>query len=440
MSSIFGSWWKSGPPKVELGGAGAVGGSVSAPPQGETQGGILVTQVEDHSRLAETSSSGANEFSNVDSGLSHQVKIVNRNQDAPKEQSKTFSLDNLDDFADHFEITANTREDISCKEFDKDPKDKIPSTLDRFRRAANRTLAQKEAYHRGIMQVRELLIGEYDKNAVERFDNYFSYRISAKKPLTVRALKEFVDQENELRLGEVNISTIATRADSLEALKGALPSKKSEGGHHIIGGNKIPSPPQKTYFLSIKHSWFERAEDADRRQGREAGVSEARTAISDLIQDPTTKTHVEHSFDWYFSEKTKKGELLTVKELSSFIDKAIKIRDNENGMLGGLYSTAHTARDSGADVGAAVINFLKSSYHAIGIAAGAAVVLDQERNTNDPIMGLAKGIASGAVVASENDTERILTAIAEHFIGSSAPAQQSSWTTTALKFFTFGIY
>lgn len=414
---------------------------VSLPQEGRTGDGVSVTLVEeDRSRLTVSSSSGANEFSNVDSGSSHQVKIVNRNQDAPKEQSKTFSLDNLDDFADHFEITANTRGDISCKEFDKDPKDKIPSTLDRFRRAANRTLAQKEAYHRGIMQVRDLLIQEYDDNAAERFNNYFSYRIWAKKPLTVRALKEFIDQENELRLGEVNISTIATKAGSLEDLKRELPSKKSEGGHHIIGGDKVPSPPEKTYFLSIKHSWFERAEDADRRKGREAGVSEARTAILDLIQDPTTKSHVEHLFDSHFAVKIEKKETLTVKELSTFIDAAIKIRDSENGMLGGLYSAARTAKDSGEDVSAAVYKFFKTAYHDLGLAAGAAVVLDQERNTNDPIMGLIKGLAAGTLVASENDTERILTLAAEHLLPAAAPASQTSITSSVLKWFTFGIY
>ena len=253
-------------------------------------------------------------------------------------------------------------------------------------------------------------------------------------------MKEFIDQENEIRLGEVNISTIATGANSLEALKGALPSKKSEGGHHIIGGDKTPSPPQKTYFLSIKHSWFERAEDEDRRKGREAGVSEARKAISDLIPNETTKTHVEHLFNCHFATKIEKKETLTVKELSTFIDAAIQIRDSENGMLGRLYATARTAKDNGEDVGKAVYDFFKSAYHALGLAAGAAVVLDQERNTNDPIMGLVKGLTTGALVASETDTERILTAAAEHFIATPAAAPQSSITTSVLKFFTFGLY
>ena len=356
-------------------------------------------------------------------------------------------LSNLMSKSDHFEIKGSLSSHAggnSVADVTAQGGDRAPGLLQRAYRAASRNQSQKDEYRRGMENVRALLREKYDQHAVVRFDNHFAYRRWAGKPLTVRAFKVFIQKEEELRQGTVNVSTEKKGVDKLEDLKNKLSVEKDKQEWSIIGGSKVPSAAKTDYtfrLLPIKRSWFEFSANAeDLKKGREAGIGEARTAILDLIPNTTTKTHVGHSFDWYFAEKTKKGELLTVKELSSFIDKAIKIRDSENGMLGGLYSAAHTARDSGEDVATAVCNFLQGAYHAVGVAAGAAIVLDQERNTNDPIMGLAKGIAAGTLVATESDTERITTALTAHFIAVSAPASQSSINSSVLKFFTFGIY
>ncbi len=410
--------------------------------EGKTAEGISISQVERFPTKEIGHRSDISEMPHANSGSSHQLAIVD-NKNRSKESLSLLSLADLDNVAEHYEITADIHENISYHQFHRDTKDQAPSLSQRFYRAATRTQSQQEAYHRGIMKVRELLRKEYDTNAVDRFDRYFSYRIWAKKPLTVRALKQFVDQENELRLGEINISTLSGEASSLEELQQSFPSAKSEEGYHIIGGNKVPAPVKKAYFLWIQHSWFETAEDEDRRKGREAGIEEAKNAILDLVsrdENNLTRKHVKHLFDCHFAIKMDKKEALTVKELSTFIDAAIKIRDREGGLLGGLYAAARTAQDQGEDVSAAVYDFFKTAYHALGLAAGAAIVLDQERNTNDPIMGLVKGIATGALVASENDTERILTAAAMSLISAPTASSQGSCTRSILKFFTFGLY
>ena len=118
--------------------------------EGITGDGLSVKQVEDHSRLAEPGTSG---LPGVDPSLSHQVKIVDRNA---QEQSKTFNLENLDDFADHFEITANSQEVISCHEFHGDSKDQVPTMSQRAYRAITRSKSQQGDYHRGLMQVRKI--------------------------------------------------------------------------------------------------------------------------------------------------------------------------------------------------------------------------------------------------------------------------------------------
>ncbi|MBM3856571.1 MAG: hypothetical protein FJ390_01245 [Verrucomicrobia bacterium] len=353
---------------------------------------------------------------------------------------------NLISKPDHYEIkgslTACTNGELS-RELRVEGGTKPPSFLQRGYRAITRTQGQSDAYRNGIENVRELLLQKYDQNAVARFDNHFAYRRWAGKPLTVRAFKVFIAKEEELRQGSVNISTEKSAVRNLEGLKEKLSMDKKEW--RVIGGSKVPSAAKTAYsfpILPIKRSWFEFSADAeDLKTGREAGISEAKTAILNLIPNETTKKHVDHLFDCHFAEKIKSKEPLTVKELSSFIDAAIKIRNSENGMLGGLYSAVRTANDNGQDAGQAVYNFFKTAYHDLGLAAGAAVVLDQERNANDPIMGLIKGVAAGTLVASESDTERILTAAAERFIAAStAAAPQTSWTSWLLKCATFGIY
>jgi len=353
---------------------------------------------------------------------------------------------NLISKPDHYEIkgslTACTNGELS-RELRVEGGTKPPSFLQRGYRAITRTQGQSDAYRNGIENVRELLLQKYDQNAVARFDNHFAYRRWAGKPLTVRAFKVFIAKEEELRQGSVNISTEKSAVRNLEELKEKLPMDKKEW--RVIGGSKVPSAAKTAYrfpILPIKRSWFEFSADAeDLKTGCDAGIDEAKTAILDLIPNETTKKHVEHLFMWTFAEKIKKQETLTVHELSSFIDKAIQTRDHESGMLGELYSVANSAKDSGQDARQAVLNFLKTTYHAIGVAAGAAVVLDEERSTNDPITALVKGLAAGTLVATESDTEKILTAVTEHLIAApTAAAPQTSWTSWLLKCATFGIY
>ncbi len=410
--------------------------------QGEMGNGTLVVEVgENSSKLVRHSQDSVGKFPDIGSSSQHEIQIVD--VDSETAQATTFNLDELDRLPAHFEITGSGTE-ITCKEFRDEEKSQAPSSLRKAYRAMSRTQDQQENYRQGIRNVRSMLLEKYDQNAVDRFDKHFCYRMWAGKPLTVRAIKVFIEQEDDLRQGGVNVSTLAVGAKSLEKLREKLPAEDAKRDYRIIGGGKVPSAAKTDYnfpVLPITRSWFTAtADNEDEKRGREEGIDQARKAILSLIKDPTTQQHVEHLFKARFAAKIKSKETLTVTELSVFIDDAVKIRENENGMLGGLYSAARTAQDSGEDVTQAVYKFLKSAYHDLGLAAGAAVVLDQERNTNDPIMGLAKGFAAGALVASENDTERILTAAAEHFIATPAAAPQTSITSRILKFFTFGLY
>lgn len=424
----------SSPPKVESQDINAESVSLSALGKKATGGmedGVSVEQVASGQRL---SLDGDGTWKDVSERTSASLK---------KMEPLGFNLETLHAFPEHFEITGDHEGKILCNNIHKDAHDQVPFSLQRAYRAAKRTQTEKDAYLRGMMNVRKLLIDKYDQNAVDRFDKHFAYRISVKKPLTVRALEAFLDEEDNLRSGTVNVSNIGaglTTKSKLEELKIALQPRGLRDQRLIIGGGKTEKAYQVSFF-SIRSSWFESAANAeDVRKGDAAGISEARAIILGLIPNPTTQKHVEHLFNCHFAAKIEKKETLTVKELSTFIDAAIQIRDSENGMLGGLYSAARTAKDNGKDVGTAVYGFLKSTYHALGLAAGAAVVLDQERNTNDPIMGLIKGLAAGTLVATEDDTERILTLAAEHLIPAAAPASQTSITSSVLKFFTFGIY
>ena len=404
--------------------------------EGEMRSGVPVVQVQSSPRSSQEMT-----WREVDGQEGADLKgavVVQQNVVSP-----SFSLDILGNFSDHFEITGSG-DNITCKEFRDEEKSQAPSSLRKAYRAMSRTQDQQENYRQGIRNVRKMLREKYDQNAVDRFDKHFCYRMWAGKPLTVRALKVFIEQEDDLRQGGVNVSTLAVGAESLEQLREKLPAEDAKRDYRIIGGGKVPSVAKTDYnfpVLPITRSWFAAtADNEDEKRGREEGIDQARKAILDLIENRTTQKHVEHLFNCHFAAKIEKKETLTVKELSSFIDDAVKIRNNENGMLGGLYSAAHTAQESGDDVTQAVYKFLKNAYHDLGLAAGAAVVLDQERNTNDPIMGLAKGLAAGALVASQNDTERILTAAAAHFIATPAAAPQTSITSRILKFFTFGLY
>ena len=356
-------------------------------------------------------------------------------------------LSDLMSKSDHFEIKGslsshpggNSVADVTAQ-----GGDHAPGLLQRAYRAASRNQSQKEEYRRGMENVRALLREKYDQHAVVRFDNHFAYRRWAGKPLTIRAFKVFIHKEEELRQGTVNVSTEKKGVDKLEDLNNKLFVEKDKQEWSIIGGSKRPSAAKTDYtfrLLPIKRSWFEFSANAeDLKKGREAGIDEARKAILGLVPNKTTKTHVEHLFNCHFAAKIEKKETLTVEDLSLFIDDAIKIRDNENKILGGLCSAYLTAKDAGEDVTAAVYNFLKSSYHALGIAAGAAVVANAEAGVNDPIAALVKGLAAVSLVTAENDTERIMTAVAEHFVATPAAAPQTSITSSVLKFFTFGLY
>ncbi len=362
--------------------------------------------------------------------------------------SEDYNLADLCGLAGHFQITGSTyhKENesyyrVHANAIHHDLENK-PNNVVRAIRVVVRDQAQRDAYRDGIRNVRLLLLKKYDQNAVDRFDKYFSYRMWAGKPLTVRALNSFIADEDNLRQGTVNISTIKTSESTLECLQKDL-QPAVQGENEIIGGSKKPEKMKKYSFcfLPIKNSWFMSAADAvDEKKGREAGVAEAKRAILELIPNKTTQQHVEHLFNAHFAAKIDKKEPLTVRELSAFIDDAIKMRDNENKILGGLYSAATTAQQNGQDVKKALCSCLKDAYPAAGIAAGAAVVANAEAGVNDPITALAKGIVAGSLVTTENDTERILTAVAEHFVASPAAASQGSITSSVLKFFTFGIY
>lgn len=352
-----------------------------------------------------------------------------------------FNLENLSDDIGHFQITNVTEGQLV---FDEVSSDQKPTSLQKVYRAMTRDAEQREIYRRGIDQVRTLLLKKYDQSAVDRFDKHFSYRMWAGKPLTVRALKAFMEQEDVLREGGVNISTLGATAKNLEELKEGLPTEHEKRDYRIIGGGKVPSAPKTDYsfpILPIKRSWFETAANTeDLKKGREAGVEEAKKAILDLIPNETTKKHVEHLFNCHFATKIEKKEILTVEQLSGFIDDAIKMRNNENKMLGGFYSAITTAKNAGEDIVNAAIKFFQEAYHEAGIVAGAAVVANAEAGVNDPITALAKVIAAGTLIAAENDTERIGTALMEHFVATPAATPQTSITSRVLKFFTFGIY
>lgn len=356
------------------------------------------------------------------------------------------SLEQLLKNPDHFEIEGR---DFNCNDglqgITAKGDGKTSFFLGKSYRALSRTHVQQEKYRAGIENIRVLVNEKYDQNAVERFDNHFAYRRWAGKPLTIRAFKVFIRKENELRQGSENISTISTQVKNLEELKARLPTEKEKSDYRIIGGSKVPSADKTDYafpFLPIERSWFEFSTNAeDKKKGRESGIEESKKAILGLIEKPITKQHVEHLFSATFAAKIKSKEPLTVKELSSFIDNAIKIRTNEERIFGGLYAAVTTVGNNVQDIGDAAYNFFKDTYHNVGIAAGAAVVLEQERQTNDPIMGLAKGLAAGTLVAAETDTQRILTALAQHYIATPAAEVSSpSITSRVIKFFTFGLY
>lgn len=410
--------------------------------QGEMENGTLVVEVDENSsKLVRHSQDSIGKFPDIASSSQHEIQIVDA--DPETAQATTFNLDELDRLPAHFEITGSGTE-ITCKEFRDEEKSQAPSSLRKAYRAMSRTQDQQEHYRQGIRNVRSMLLEKYDQNAVDRFDKHFCYRMWAGKPLTVRALKVFIEQEDDLRQGGVNVSTLAVGAESLEQLRERLSAEDAKRDYRIIGGGKVPSAAKTDYsfpFLPITRSWFAAtADNEDEKRGREEGIDQARKAILSLIKDPTTQQHVEHLFKARFAAKIKSKETLTVTEISGFIDDAINIRNQENGLCGVVYQVANSAKDAGEDTANAVYNFLKGTYHAVGIAAGAAVVLDQERNTNDPIMGLAKGLAAGTLVATENDSQRILTALAEHYIATPATAPQTSITSRILKFFTFGLY
>jgi hypothetical protein len=368
MFSIFGSSGRADSPKVQSQKPG-VGGSGSA------------------------SSSSENEIGKTDDGIS--VEQVE-------------SLDNLHDVPDHFQITGTDDSEskkILLNQIHRDHDQSPPSSLTKGYRAMMRNRNQKDSYRHGIDKIRVLLLEKYDQNAVDRFDKHFSYRMWAGKPLTVRALKEFIYYEDKLREGSINIDNIKLRDQSLEHLRDVLSADSNKKEYRILGGGKVPDAAQSREYcfpiLPIARSWFATAaNDEDLKKGRKVGASESIKVILTLVDNETTKNHVEHLFNAHFSEKIKKGEPLQVMELSSFIEAAIKIRNNESGMLGGLFSAVTTAKNNGEDLTNTIYNFLKGAYHDLGLAAGAAIVLDEERSTNDPIMGLVKGIAAGTLVTT----------------------------------------
>ncbi|MBX9576937.1 MAG: hypothetical protein K2W97_00500 [Chthoniobacterales bacterium] len=425
---------------------------------GEREDGISVQQVptSGHSDSASTKlfvSPHANLIDRIKAEVYEGTGLDDTWKDVPdivsaspkKMEHLGFNLETFDHFPGHLEITGSSDGKIICNQFHEDHHDQAPSIFQRGYRAMMRNQTQRDGYRRGIENVKSLLLDKYDQNAVDRFDKHFSYRMWSGKPLTVRALENFIDEEDDFRRETLNISNVEEnkKPATLEGLKTELGGAgSSRDSRLVIGGSKEKASPREqkrevTPFFPIVRSWFESAANVeDIRKGDADGIAGSLKMILDLLPKDEThmREHVENLFNISFADQLKTGKPLKVKDLSSFVDKAIQIRNAESGVLGPLRILMEEVSEEGADVAAVVGKFVKGSYHALGVLAGASIILDQTRNTSDPIALVLKGIFSTGVVASETDTQRILTAAMLHYVGSS-PATQASWTSRIAKIF-----
>ena len=153
-----------------------------------------------------------------------------------------------------------------------------------------------------------------------------------------------------------------------------------------------------------------------------------------------TNKYVEHLFDITFASKSKNEEALTVEELKSFVDEAIKTRDHASTLLGILQGVVLDTNDSIEDVTEKIKNAIntagedvKQAWTYLGRIAAAGVELNTIATAGDPITLAVKGILTGGVLAAESTDERILTAVMMHFVSSSASSgwSMTSWFTNA---------
>ena len=324
--------------------------------------------------------------------------------------------------------------------------------------------AKKESYQQGILKARELLRSKFDDVAVGRFDRHFAYRHRVGSPLDVKAFCTFVCRENELRENTFKLSSsVSGKPHTLETLRGELRDESKSSGR-IIGSKQTRNKPAPAYSFEEAIIWSECSSKADTeavRKGNQEGIVEVRKAISGALEghcEPQGTMKIMLHFDQNFLGIPKEGEVvssvehasLTVKDVSEFVSTAIKERDYYNHLLGEMENfieeVSQGASDAVADkeaqaayVAQKVESFVHSKvkdveklYNILGDVAAAAIILEEGKNTQDPITLALKTLLGAAVVTRQSTTERLLTAIMMHYIGT--PDQQpvvKSWFTNA---------
>lgn len=293
-----------------------------------------------------------------------------------------------------------------------------PTSLQVLRRGNK----ERDAYRRGMEQVRNLLFEEFDSNAVERFDKEFAYRYSYGKPLSIGALKVFVEHEKELRTkGVFDITKVALSQNTLEDLKGKI--AQQEGSIVGVSHTKMPQAPQK-YWFPVLTSWFEsRAEAEDLREAKQAGVIEARHMIEVALAGHYGKEKILASFDLKFVTGTTEAETsvkveLTVKTLTSFVDASIQARDDADSLWFQLNELETVTEDAIKKIALGYKNRIMSAMND-KVAEGAhlmevALLLKSTASASNITTMVAKDVIIGGTLATLSPRERLVTLLLAH--------------------------
>lgn len=364
-----------------------------------------------------------------------------------KDFSNLLTQDSGDNLSDSLEIRVNKKNLINQDgSINLDTKFSKPTGLGSSLKMAWRSVCrlfsseERNANRDGMKEVKKFLLTKYDTFAVERFDKHFAWREYTGKPLTVRALKVFLVDEEKRSKASFPLPPLSDHLKSLENLENSLPQSHNNPLDANNDRRNISAPKsdekdevhplkERSFVMAIYDSSFSSAADAQAiRDANKAGIQAVKEEIMKVLSNEREKKAVEAIFNQSFESKIEKGEPLTVAELRSILDQAIKERNDADSIISRVMKLGHEKLEQ---VSADISTFFSNIGLGLETAAVAKVAIDAD----NPIVGAIEAAATTAALAAEDKVSPLAAIItASLLLMHSPPAHDKSWFSQLLPY------
>lgn len=221
----------------------------------------------------------------------------------------------------------------------------------------------REDYKDGMNLVRLSIAQKFGIDAVTRFDGNFEAKIRAKNPLTVGELASFIAKEKSTGAA-IYFITPATSLEALrDQLKDVVDDKIIRSDSRVDNFNPFEPPQERRALQAAPHTLA---------QNNQQGIEKALAVVLGTIETKEENKVEVDTITNLFKEniqteaKKKKQEPMTVGELKTFLDEAIRLRSTSS------YTTRHFKRYLRSEKAAESVSDA-IAWHAAGLSSEAVL-------------------------------------------------------------------